>query len=500
VNGTPAVRVRFAPSPTGSLHVGGARTALFNYLFARRYGGRFVLRIEDTDTERSERSYEDAILADLRWLGLSWNEGPDVGGAYGPYRQSERTERYHEAAAILQAAGVAYACYCSPEELDAQRTEQERRGLAPRYPGTCRRLTAAQRAAYEAQGRRPALRFCMPQSEIVVHDIVRGEVRFPAGSIGDFVIIRSDGRPAYNFAAVVDDDQMAISHVIRADEHLPNTPRQIALYEALARPQPAFAHVSMILAPDHQKLSKRHGAASLADFREQGYLPQALVNYLALLGWSPKDNREIFSLDELAAAFSLEHVQAAPAVFDAAKLRWFNAQHIRRLPADEWVRLVRQACAEHAALRELPEVRDPAWVELFASALRDHVEVLTQVPAAAEALMVREPRASSPAVPAPLDAPTRAFFEELRAAAVACASREEFARIAGRDRLTALGARHGLSGRALFRPLRLALTGEEHGMEMPVLLQVLGPQRVAERLAAVLAAPSNASRVSEASP
>ncbi len=496
MSGAPAVRVRFAPSPTGSLHVGGARTALFNYLFARRYAGRFVLRIEDTDTARSERVYERAILDDLRWLGLSWDEGPDRGGPYGPYRQSERAERYRNAAAVLQAAGAAYECFCSAQELDAQRAEQERQGLAPRYPGTCRRLTAAQRAAYEAQGRRPALRFCMPQTEIVVRDLVRGEVRFPGGSIGDFVIVRSDGRPAYNFAAVVDDDQMAISHVIRADEHLPNTPRQIALYEALGRPQPAFAHVSMILAPDHQKLSKRHGAASLADFREQGYLPQALVNYLALLGWSPKDNREIFSLDELTAAFSLDHVQAAPAVFDAAKLRWFNAQYIRRLPADEWARLVREACAAHDALRDLPELNDPAWVELLAGALRDHVEVLAQVPAAVEALLVNTPRAS--ALPLSLDAPTRAFFEELRAAAAACASREEFARLAGRDRLTAWGARYGLAGRTLFRPLRLALTGEEHGLEMPVLLQVLGPQRVAERLRAAVAAQSPATRAGEA--
>ena len=482
------VRVRFAPAPTGSLHVGGARTALFNFLFARHTGGAFVLRSEDTDLARSSPESERVIQDDLRWLGLTWDEGPDIGGRHGPYRQSDRAERYRLAAARLVETQQAYPCYCTPEELEAERHVAERKGIAPRYSGKCRDLTSEQRSALEAQGRKPALRFRMPERDIYVEDLVRGSVHFPAGSIGDFVVMKSEGGPAYNFAAVVDDSDMAISHVIRGDEHLPNTPRQVALYEALERPLPLFAHASMILAPDHQKLSKRHGATSVSEYRDQGFLPAALVNYLALLGWSPGDDRELFALDELAKSFSLERVNASPAVFDHAKLRWFNAHYLRSLPKSERAELFARWAARDATVAASPDLKDPFWRSLLADAMTDHVEVLGQVPALAADVLKDTVTIEPGAEDALAHAAPRALVAQLAAAAVACTNRAALADITSKEALVRLGATHGLKGRALFRPIRIAATGQEHGIELHVLLPLLGPQRLAARIRSALAA------------
>lgn len=477
------VRVRFAPAPTGSLHVGGARTALYNYLFARKHGGALVLRSEDTDAARSSLDAEAAIAAELRELGLTWDEGPDVGGKFGPYRQTDRRDRYALAAARLLEIEAAYPCYCTPEELEAQRVASEARGEAPRYAGTCRGLTRAQRAAREAEGRKAALRFAMPQREIFVEDVIHGSVHFPAGSMGDFVVVKSDGLPTYNLAAVVDDSEMEITHVIRGDEHLPNTPRQTALYEALERPLPLFAHVSMIFAPDHQKLSKRHGATSLREYREQGYLPEAIVNYLALLGWSPGDDRELFTLPELVAAFDLERLHRSPAVFDVRKLRWFNAHYLRAKPAAERARLF-GAWAGDAA-RE--EADDPQWQSLLAEAIADHVEVLADVPREVAPLVAAHVEIDPASRDALDDPAARALLEELAAAADGSADRAAFAARTTKAELTALGSRHGASGRRLYRPIRVAVSGGEHGIELPLLLPLLGPRRVASRIRAALA-------------
>ncbi|MBV8667943.1 MAG: glutamate--tRNA ligase [Candidatus Eremiobacteraeota bacterium] len=480
-----SVRVRFAPSPTGTLHVGGARTALFNYLFARRSGGTFVLRSEDTDAARSSREFEQAIQADLRWLGLDWDEGPDTGGPYAPYRQTERADRYALAAARLIEIEAVYPCYCTPEELEAERQRQHARGEAPKYSGKCRELSQARRAANEAQGMKPALRFAMPQRDIYVEDLIRGSVHFPPGSIGDFVVLRSDSMPAYNFAVVVDDSDMEISHVIRADEHLPNTPRQVALFEALELSLPMFAHVSMILAPDHQKLSKRHGATSVSEYRDAGYLPEALVNYLALLGWSPGDDREFFTLPELVAAFSLERASKSPAVFDAEKLRWFNAHYLRALPAAERAALFAQWAAHDERLAQLPELRDPIWLETAAQALSDHVHTLSDVPRELASLL-------SDDLPVPLaddalrSSQAQALLRELGDIAAREPDPEQFAHATSKDALKSLGGKHGLGGRTLFRPIRVAVTGSEHGIELALLLRLLGPQRVARRIAAAL--------------
>ena len=483
---TVGVRVRFAPAPSGSLHVGGARTALFNYLFARRHGGAFVLRSEDTDATRSSAQSERVIEDDLRWLGLEWDEGVRVGGPYGPYRQSERRDRYGLAAAKLLETDAAYRCYCTPEELEAERAIAEERGEAPKYSGRCRELTLAQRSAFEREGRAPAIRFRMPERDVYVEDLVRGSVHFPAGSIGDFVVVKSDGNAAYNFAAVVDDSEMAITHVIRGDEHLPNTPRQAVLYEALELPLPLFAHVSMILAPDHQKLSKRHGATALDEYREQGFLAPALVNYLALLGWSPGDDREFFTLDELVRAFSLERVSKSPAVFDHAKLRWFNTHYLRALPPGERADLFAAWAQRDPDAAFVAELRDPTWRRTLADALADHIEVLADVGPAVDGLMHADVELG-PAARAQLrDAPARAMLSELGAIARNAATLEEFARMTSRESLLVLGRRHGLKGKSLFQPIRLAVTGIEHGVELPLLLPLLGPARVASRIETAL--------------
>ena len=483
---TVGVRVRFAPAPSGSLHVGGARTALFNYLFARRQNGAFVLRSEDTDATRSSIESERVIEDDLRWLGLEWDEGISVGGRFGPYRQSERRDRYGLGAAKLLEIGAAYPCYCTPEELEADRAVADARGEAPKYSGKCRELTSEQKSRFEAEGRRPAIRFRMPERDVYVEDLVRGSVHFPAGSIGDFVIVKSDGNAAYNFAAVVDDSEMAITHVIRGDEHLPNTPRQASLYEALELPLPLFAHVSMILAPDHQKLSKRHGATALNEYREQGFVAPALVNYLALLGWSPGGDDEFFTLDELTRVFSLERVSKSPAVFDHAKLRWFNAHYLRALPAGARADLFCDWAGRDATIARAPELADPAWRRMLADAIADHVEVLSDVaPAVGE--LLRDDVPDGAARSAIADAASRSLLADLAAVARGASTTDEFARMTSREGLGELGRRHGVKGKALFHPIRLAVTGLDRGIELPLLLPLLGPRRVASRIDAALA-------------
>ena len=285
-------RVRFAPSPTGQLHIGNARAAILNWLFAKHSGGTFVLRVEDTDTERSTRESETSIFQDLRWLGLNWDEGPDVGGDFGPYRQSERLSIYQQHAEQLMAQGHAYYCYCTPEELEARREAAMKAGQQPRYDGRCKHLSPIARAAKEKAGIKTVVRFIMPNQDIMFHDLAKGQIIFPPDTLGDFVILRSDGVPTYNYAAVVDDHLMQITHVIRGDDHVVNTPKQIMIYEAFGWPSPQFCHIPMILGPDRERLSKRHGATSVADYAQKGYLPDALINFLSLLSWSSESARK----------------------------------------------------------------------------------------------------------------------------------------------------------------------------------------------------------------
>ena len=330
------MRLRFAPSPTGQLHVGNARTALFNWLMARGAGGTFILRIEDTDFARSTKAAEGTAIDDLRWLGLTWDEGADAGGNYGPYRQSERLHIYRAHAAELMSSGQAYHCFCTEEQLEMDRYQALRAMQAPKYVGRCRNIPRDEARRRIENGEPAVIRFRVPEGEreIAFDDLVRGRVSFSSDVIGDFVLMRSTGVPAYNCAVVIDDALMQISHVIRGEDHISNTPRQLLLYEAFGWMPPAFGHVPFVLGPDHSKLSKRHGATSVSEFRERGYLPEALANYLALIGWSPGEGEELLPLDELARRFRIEDVGNSAGVFDPEKLAWVN-RHYLKLAAPE---------------------------------------------------------------------------------------------------------------------------------------------------------------------
>ncbi|MFH1502404.1 MAG: glutamate--tRNA ligase [Candidatus Eisenbacteria bacterium] len=478
------IRVRFAPSPTGHLHVGGARTALFNWLFAKRSGGTFVLRVEDTDSARSTAESERAVLSDLAWLGLEWDEGPDIGGGRGPYRQSERLDIYREHADRLMDEGLAYLCYCTDPELEAKRKAALASGQDPRYDGTCRELTPAARAANDADGRRPVVRFRTESRDVRVRDLVRGDVEFGSEMLGDFVILRSDGRPTYNFAVVVDDALMEISHVIRAEEHLPNTMRQVLVYEALGFQLPEFAHVSLIVDKDRSKLSKRRGATSVAEFRELGYLPGALVNYLALLGWSPADERELFTKRDLVDAFDLSRVSSSPAAFDEDKLDWVNGHHIREEPLSGVVELSRPF-AEAAGLREPSESRFEAMVAL----VRPRLSRLSDLPGAVsiffdDAWRMEDEAAEALRDPAGLEV-VRALLEAIeRDAGGSAGSPLSCGRF--KDLLAGVGKDRGAKGKGLYGPVRAALTGATHGPGLGEIAELLGRERVRGRLARAL--------------
>ena len=331
------IRVRIAPSPSGNLHVGTARTALFNFLFAKNKGGKFVLRIEDTDLERSNEQYTQNIFDSLKAMGLQWDEGPDVGGAFGPYKQSERLDIYKKYAAKLLESGHAYYCWCTQEELEAEKTAQLEEKKQIIYSKKCKNLTPEQIEKFKAEGRKPVIRFEVPAKKLVFKDLIKGEVEFDLNLLGDFVIMKSNEIPTYNFAVVVDDVEMKMSHIIRGEDHISNTPRQILIYEALGAKIPEFAHLGMILAPDKTKLSKRHGATAVSEFIQQGYLPEAFVNFLALLGWSSPDGAEIIPLDEIIQKFSLDRINLSSAVFEFDKLNWMNGMYIRSMPVFELV-------------------------------------------------------------------------------------------------------------------------------------------------------------------
>src|SRR4051794_4286685 len=370
---TSDVRVRFAPAPSGFLHVGGARTALFNWLFARHHGGVFVLRVEDTDADRVTDEAMHVLERSLSWMGLEWDEGPGVGGPRGPYRQTERFDVYREAADKLVEGGNAYRCYCTPEELEERRKQAMAQGRAPGYDGRCRRLTDAERKAFEDEARTWALRFAIPEGRDVDYDdIVKGPMHFANDALRDFVIVRSDGSPTYLLASGVDDLRMGMTHVIRGEDLLPSTPRQMLMFEALGEGAPQYAHLPLILGPDRAKLSKRHGAVAVEWFREHGYLPEALVNYLALLGWSPGHNEEILPRDELIQRFDLDGVSHHPAIFDVEKLTWMNGQYIRALPTEELAARLPQVLADQGITADVDTIRAAAPF------VRERIRTLTE--------------------------------------------------------------------------------------------------------------------------
>ena len=325
------VRVRIAPSPSGNLHIGTARTALFNYLFAKKTGGKYVLRIEDTDLDRSSEAFKQNIFDSLKALGLNWDEGPDVGGEYGPYKQSERFDIYPKYAQMLIDKGYAYECFCSNEELDEEHRIAAEKKIPYKYSRKCLNLTKEEKDALKAKGIVPSIRFKVDAKELIFNDLVKGELKFDTGLIGDFAIMKSNGTPTYNFAVVIDDMLMKITHVIRGEDHISNTPKQILIYEALGAKVPKFGHLGMILAPDRSKLSKRHGATAVSDFIKEGYLTEALLNFVALLGWSPSDGVEIKNVDEIAADFRINEVSSSNSIFEYEKLNWMNGQYIKKM-------------------------------------------------------------------------------------------------------------------------------------------------------------------------
>ena len=459
------MRVRFAPSPTGQLHVGNARTALFNWLLAHGKDGTFILRIEDTDAERSTRESEHGILEDLRWLGLDWDEGPDVGGLHGPYRQSERLHLYESYAKELITGGHAYFCFCSPQQLDAERQADLASGRPPRYRGTCRSVGAEEARRRTETGEHPVIRFRVPDhTEVAFHDLVRGDVTFNTEQFGDPIIVRSDGRPQYNFAVVIDDALMEITHVIRGEDHISNTPRQILLYRALGFTPPQFAHLSLVMGPDHTPLSKRHGATSVLEFRERGFLPEALVNYLALIGWSPGGDEELLPIQELARRFALEDVGHSAGVFDVEKLAWMNRHYMKEAaPA----RLAAEA-ARYFLSRGFMKRRTDTAMEYLVSVLPmavGSVDRVEEIPDRLRFLFEFDPAAAvaRPDVAGILDEPGARDVIAALADAIdrPLLDRETFRAMANRVK-----ERTGRKGKALFHPIRVVLTGEGGGPEL----------------------------------
>ncbi|NLV22609.1 MAG: glutamate--tRNA ligase [Syntrophomonadaceae bacterium] len=469
-------KVRFAPSPTGPLHIGGARSALFNYLYAEHCGGEMVLRIEDTDLDRSHREYEEEIIESLQWLGLTWTEGVNIGGDNGPYRQTERLDIYRQYVQQLIDQAQAYYCFCSQEELEAERQEQYAQGLTPRYGGKCSQLDAAEVNRRLAAGEPASIRFRVPHNTFyVVNDLVRDTVSFESGNSGDFIIVKSDGIPVYNFAVVIDDHLMEVTHVIRAEEHLSNTPRQLMIYDALKFPRPEFAHISLILGDDHQKMSKRHGATSLVQYREKGYLPEALFNFLALLGWSPEGEQEIMTKEEIIKSFTLDRVAKSPAVFNIDKLNWMNQQYIKQLSTPELMNLLLpyiQNCPYAGQWAELPGDRTLVLVE----AIREHLVCLSDV----------EGQMGVFFQPLSYDPEAWEILQQENSAPVLQRIRNELPEFTEpqeiKQFIKSVTKDAKLKPKDVFMPLRSALSGRTHGPELPSMIYVWGRENTLNRL------------------
>ena len=482
------VRVRFCPSPTGNPHVGMVRTALFNWAFARHVGGTFVFRIEDTDSARdSEESY-DALLDSLRWLGLTWDEGPEVGGPYGPYRQSQRLEIYAEVAAKLLDGGYAYRCYCTAEELDAQRELAKKENRAPGYEGTCRDLTADQRAAFEAEGRGSVVRFRMPDRDCTWNDLVRGEVTFGHEHVPDYVLVRGNGEPLYTLVNPVDDAMMRITHVLRGEDLLSSTPRQIALYEALAAigvsdgTTPQFGHLPYVMGEGNRKLSKRDPESALLMYREEGYLPEALLNYLALLGWSMGDDQEFFSMEQMAAAFQIDRVSANPARFDLKKCTSINGDWIRTLSVDDLIARILPRLADAGLVNVPPTIEQQSILKAAVPLIQERLENLKQAVGMLGFLLVK---ADEFAID---EADAAAVFgedsdETLAAAIAILQGLPEWNTDAIHESLkSALVEGLGLKPKFAFGPVRVAITGRRISPPLFESMEILGREVSLARL------------------
>ena len=478
------VRVRFAPSPTGDPHVGNIRSALFNWLYARHTGGVFVLRIEDTDQNRKVEGAVEAIYESLNWMGLDWNEGPDVGGPFGPYVQSERIPLYQDIAKKLEYRGNAYSCYCTPHELAETRKAQQQRGETPRYDGHCRNLTEVERES--KNGLPHVIRFKTPVEgpPVVVSDVIRGTVVFDPSLLDDFVLLKSDGYPTYHLANVVDDHAMQISHVLRAEEWLSSTPRHLLIYQALEYEQPLFGHLPMILGSDKSKLSKRHGATALLDYKHDGYLAEAMTNFLALLGWSLDGMTEMFSREQLIQQFSLERVSKSPAVFDKEKLMWLNGVYIRGLSFQDLAQEMSTALSTYIADHSKAVKIEPTPEKLIdiAPLLQERLQTLKpdEVWERASFFLVDLPDFEVSPVPKGMD--KESTFRALAESEKLVQSLTTFDKITLEDAFRALAERIGLTTRDLFGSIRIAVTGRTATPPLFDTLAVLGKDRVLTRL------------------
>jgi nondiscriminating glutamyl-tRNA synthetase len=480
------VRLRYAPSPTGHLHIGGARTALFNYLYAKRHGGKFIVRVEDTDQTRNVENAAEKQMENLKWLGVQWDEGMDIGGPYAPYRQMERLDIYRKYIDQLLAEGKAYYCYATKEELDAEREEQIARGETPKISEKHRNVTPEQREQYEREGRVPSIHFRVPDDRVyVVNDLIRGEVTFESNGIGDFVICRPDGIPTYNFAVVIDDYLMKITHVVRGEEHLSNTPRQLMIYEAFGWEPPKFAHLALILNQDGKKMSKRDESIIqfIEQYRDLGFLPEAIVNFLVLLGWSPGGEEEIFSMDELIERFSLERVSKSPAVFDSTKMNWMNNHYLKNKPLE----IIAEMCLPHLQkagfVEEEPTPEKKEWVKQIVALYQEQMAYCAQIVPLAALFFLEEVVYDEEAKGVLLEPQVPEVLASFRKHVGAL---ETYTPDTIKEALKEVQKETGQKGKALFMPIRVATTGQVHGRDLDRTLYLLGKEKVLERVERVL--------------
>ena len=475
------VRVRFAPSPTGYLHIGNARTALFNYLFARKNNGKFILRIEDTDKERSKKEYENAIIEDLKWLGIEWDEGPDIGGSYGPYRQSERIHIYREFAEKLLKEGYVYKCYCTKEELEQMRNNALEKGLPPGYDGRCRNLTREKISEYEREGRSYVLRLKVPQETIEINDLIRGKVLFEGENITDFVIMKSDGTPTFNFAVVIDDYLMKITHVIRGEDHLSNTPKHILIFRAIKAEIPQFAHMSMTLGPDRTRLSKRHGATSVRAYRENGYLPEAFFNYIALLGWGTTESKEIFTKDQLINEFSIERCHKASAIFDPEKLLWMNSLYIRNANLERIYKLSIPFLKEANLINSI-DIEKEEYIKKAILLEKEKIKTLKDIPYLIE-FFLKEPEYEKEGYEKLINNETKKFLSEI---VNIFENMNDFKRDEIENKVREYCKEKNIKTPMVFHPLRFAVSGRTKGPDLFGMIELLGKDKVIERIKKII--------------
>lgn len=480
------IRVRYAPSPTGHLHIGNARTALFNYLFARHTGGKFIIRIEDTDQKRNIAGGEESQLKYLKWLGIDWDESIDVGGDYGPYRQSERQHIYQEYASDLLERGLAYKCYCTEEELALEREAQLARGEMPRYSGKCRHLTEEEKQELEKEGRKPSIRFHVPSGKVYTfNDMVKGEVSFESDGIGDFVIIKKDGMPTYNFAVSIDDHLMKISHVLRGDDHISNTPKQLMIFEAFGWEPPTYGHMTLIVNESRKKLSKRDESIIqfIEQYEELGFLPEALFNFIALLGWSPQGEEEIFTKEEFIKIFDPNRLSKSPALFDQKKLLWMNNQYMKKLDLDKVVELALPHLIKAGLVPENITEEQEQWVRNLIGLYQEQMSYGAEIVELSRIFFQEtiEYNEEAQAVLKEEQVPEvlTAFYNEIK-------DLEPFEAASIKTATKNVQKATGQKGKKLFMPIRVAVTGQTSGPELPVTIELLGKEKVLARLEQIL--------------